>query len=188
MSNTGAELTQLIDEAKQIAADTTNTFGALSAAQLNWKPAAERWSVAQCLEHLIVANKGFFPIFDSIVKGDHKTKAMERVPVLPKLWGKLIVNSQRPTSTRKYKAPKRFQPAQSDLRETIVKDFVDQQDRVMEVMKATQGLDHDALIITSPVAGFITYSLMDAFRRIVVHEQRHILQAKRVKAEANFPA
>src|SRR5262247_3619682 len=142
MGNTAAELSQLIDEVKKIANDTSNTFGALTPAQLNWKPAAERWSVAQCLEHLIVANQGFFPIFDSISKGEHKTKAMERIPVLPRLWGKLIVSSQRPTSTRKYKAPKRFQPAQSDLRETIVKDFVDQQGRVMDFMNATQGLDH----------------------------------------------
>src|SRR5262247_4029463 len=161
MGNTAAELSQLIDEVKKIANDTSNTFGALTPAQLNWKPSAERWSVAQCFEHLIVANKGFFPIFDSIVKGEHKTKAMERIPVLPRLWGRLIVNSQRPTSTRKYKAPKKFQPAQSNLRATIVNDFLDQQERVMEFMEATEGMDLNALIITSPAAGFITYSLMD---------------------------
>jgi hypothetical protein len=187
MSETNPELNQLVDETKQIAVDTTNTFGALTPAQLNWKPGEQRWSVAQCLEHLIVANQGFFPIFEAIVKGEHKTRTMERIPVLPKLWGKLIVSSQRPTSTRKYKAPKRFQPAQSKLRDTIVKDFVDQQERVLEFMKASKGLDLNALIITSPVASFITYSLMDAYRLIVVHEQRHILQAKRVTAEANFP-
>jgi len=188
MSETDSELNQLRDEAKQIAGDTKNTFGPLSAAQLNWKPSEERWSVAQCLEHLIVANKGFFPTFDSIIKGERKTRAVERIPVLPTVWGKLIVNSQRPTSTRKYKAPKKFQPAQSNLRATIVNDFLDQQERVMEFMKATEGMDLNALIITSPVAGFITYSLMDAYRLIVIHEQRHVLQAKRVKAEASFPA
>ncbi len=188
MSTTDLELNQLRDEAKQIAGDTNNTFGALSATQLNWKPSEERWSVAQCLEHLIVANKGFFPTFELIIKREYQTRAMERIPVFPTLWGKLIVNSQRPTSTRKYKAPKKFQPAQSNLAETIVKDFLHQQERVLDFMKASEGLDLSAVIITSPVVNFITYSMMDAYRLIVVHEQRHILQAKRVKAETSFPA
>jgi hypothetical protein len=33
----------------------------------------------------------------------------------------------------------------------------------------------------------MTYSLMDAYRVIVVHEQRHFQQAQRVTEEAAFP-
>jgi hypothetical protein len=188
MSNSNPELNQLLVEAEQIAADTTFTFGALTPAQLNWKPGEDRWSVAQCLEHLIVANKGYFSTLESIVKGERKPSLIERIPVLPKLWGKLVVKSQNPSNTRKYKAPKSFQPSQSNLRETIVNDFVDQQHRVMDFMKASRALDLEAIVITSPAVSFVTYSLMDAYRLIVVHEKRHILQAKRVKEEANFPA
>jgi hypothetical protein len=50
-------------------------------------------------------------------------------------------------------------------------------------MKATEHLDLEKIIITSPALGMVTYSLMDAYRIIVVHEARHFQQAKRVTEE-----
>jgi hypothetical protein len=55
-------------------------------------------------------------------------------------------------------------------------------------MKATEHLDLEKIVITSPVAGAVIYSLMDAYRLIVVHEQRHFQQAKRVTEETGFPS
>ncbi len=69
----------------------------------------------------------------------------------------------------------------------MIDDFVDQQTRIVEKMKGTEHLDLEKIIITSPVAAAITYSLMDAYRIIVVHEARHFEQAKRVTEEAAFP-
>lgn len=47
------------------------------------------------------------------------------------------------------------------------------------VMEATRELDLHGITITSPVVRLITYSLMDAYRIIVVHEQNHFVQARR---------
>jgi len=55
-------------------------------------------------------------------------------------------------------------------------------------MKATEHLDLERIIISSPVTSVVTYSLMDAYRVIVVHEHRHFQQAKRVTEESGFPA
>jgi hypothetical protein len=57
----------------------------------------------------------------------------------------------------------------------------------MEGMKSTSDLDLEKIIVTSPAASFIAYSLMDAYRIIVVHEKRHLQQAKRVAEESGFP-
>ena len=32
-------------------------LSALNSSQLNWKPADKKWSIAQCLDHLIVSNE-----------------------------------------------------------------------------------------------------------------------------------
>ena len=53
-------------------------------------------------------------------------------------------------------------------------------------MKATENLDLDKIKISSPVTNLITYSLMDAYRIIVVHEKRHFLQAVRVSEMNGF--
>ncbi|HEX7330826.1 MAG TPA: DinB family protein [Pyrinomonadaceae bacterium] len=176
----------VISSANNVANEARSTFGHLTASQLNWKPSAERWSVGQCFDHLISSNKGYLPIIDSVLAG-HKPTFWQRMPLVPGLMGKLLVKSMDPASTRKVKAPKRFQPAQSDIRGSVIDDFVDQQNQLVAKMKATEHLDLERIVITSPVAGVVIYSLMDAYRLIAVHEQRHFQQAKRVTEEPGFP-
>ena len=177
----------LVGELEAVTADARGVFGPLDARQLNWKPAPESWSVAQCFEHLLTTNKGYFPPIEGVL-ASVKPTFWQRMPVLPGLAGRLLIKSLDPKSTRKIKAPQKFQPAQSDISPSVIDDFVDQQAKIVEKMKATEHLDLEKIIITSPVAGAITYSLMDAYRIIVVHEARHFQQAKRVTEEPGFPA
>jgi hypothetical protein len=108
--------------------------------------------------------------------------------VWPGLAGKLLIKSLDPASTRKLKAPKSFQPAQSDISGSVIDDFAAQQATIVEKMKATEDLDLENIIINSPVTSVVTYSLMDAYRVIVVHEHRHFQQAQRVTEESGFPS
>ena len=181
-----ADLPTVIAAVTQTAADAKSTFGNLSPTQLNWKPSAERWSVGQCFDHLISSNKGYLPIIDDVLKG-RKQSVWESMPLLPGLAGKLLIKSLDPASTRKIKAPKRFEPAQSNISASVIDDFVEQQTRIVEKMKATQHLNLEKIVITSPAIAIATYSLMDAYRVIVVHEHRHFQQAKRVTEESAFP-
>lgn len=182
-----ADLASLIAATNNIANEAKSTFGHLTPSQLNWKPSPDRWSVAQCFDHLITSNNGYFPVIDNVLAGRKRT-FWESIPVLPGLAGKLLIKSLDPASTRKIKAPKRFEPAQSDISASVIDDFADQQSKIVEKMKATEHLDLERIVITSPVASAVTYSLMDAYRIIVVHEQRHFQQAKRVMEETGFPA
>ncbi|PYS67512.1 MAG: hypothetical protein DMF69_22805 [Acidobacteria bacterium] len=186
MSKT-AEVENLAQEVRTIGDSAKHQFGKLSRDQLNWKPAPDRWSVAQCFDHLITTNVAYFPIVESIAKGEKRTTLVERLPVLPKLWAKLFIKSLDPKATRKLKAPASFQPSASYLSESIIDDFVDHQRIVAESMDKTKDLNLDRVVITSPAAPVITYSLMDAFRILVIHEQRHFQQAKRVTEDENFP-
>ncbi|HXS01720.1 MAG TPA: DinB family protein [Pyrinomonadaceae bacterium] len=181
-----ADLPSLIAAANQVAADAKSTFGNLSPPQLNWKPSAERWSVGQCFDHLLTSNRGYLPIIDDVLKG-RKQSFWESMPLLPGLAGKLLIKSLDPATRRKIKAPKRFEPAQSDITPEVINNFVDQQTLIVEKMKATKHLDLERIIITSPAISAVTYSLMDAYRVIVVHEHRHFQQAKRVTEETAFP-
>src|SRR5262249_48614454 len=93
----------------------------------------------------------------------------------------------RADSGRKVKARPAFYPSSSHLAPGIVADFLEQQERLLRLVKATRGLDLDTITITSPVVPLITYSLMDAYRIIVVHEQNHFVQARRVMESPGFP-
>jgi len=183
----GEQLSTLISAANAIADETLSGFGELSAPQLNWKPAADRWSVAQCFDHLLTANGAYFPIFDQVLSGKNKRTIWTSLPWLPGLWGKMLIKSVSPESARKLKAPKIFQPSTSSVDASVVRRFIDQQQQVIEYMKAMEGLDLEKTIIPSPVTGLIAYSVMDAYRIVVAHERRHLLQARRVTEAEGFP-
>ncbi|HJX90330.1 MAG TPA: DinB family protein [Pyrinomonadaceae bacterium] len=182
------ELQQLKEDLVTLASGAGDEFGRLNVEQLNWKPAPERWSVAQCFDHLVTSNASYFPVFDSVINGQKKSRAIERIPLLPNLWGMLLIKSLDPNATRKLKAPGRFQPSASDISGSIIEDFVEQQTKLAESIEAIKKLNPERIVITSPAASMITYRLMDAFRIIVVHEKRHFQQAQRVTQEVKFPS
>jgi hypothetical protein len=181
-------LPELLNEADAVARDVQTTFGSLTAEQLNWKPAADSWSVAQCLDHLIASNNEMLAVFDPVISGSKRTSFVERLPFLPGLMGRLMVKYVAPQGTQKLKAPASAVPSSSKLDRQIVNQFVSLQQEVIRKIKAVENLKPEQVIITSPFAGFITYSLLDACRIIVAHERRHFEQARRVMAMDGFPA
>ena len=161
--------------------------GRLSGEQVNWKPGQGEWSIGQCFDHLIVSNRPFEPIFEQILAGRYRRRLGERVPLLPGVFGQLIINALRPDSGRKIKARPAFYPSSSHIAPTIIPSFLEQQARLLRLMEASRLLDLETITITSPVASFITYSLMNAYRIIVAHEQNHVVQAMRVMESHGFP-
>jgi hypothetical protein len=182
------ELPTLITEAQAIATDARKTFGHLNGTQLNWKPGADRWSVAQCFSHLIAINSDYFPIIERIARGDYTPSWQERLPLLPRLFGSLVLSAVQPDAARKFKANPRFNPSSSAIEPDIVAKFEAHQRAVVDHMRMTERIDLRRLIITSPVASVATYSLLDAYRIIVAHERRHMEQARRVTELPGFPA
>ena len=176
-----------INDLQTISQEARQVFGHLNQTQLNWKPSAEEWSVAQCFDHLIIANESYFPIFDSISKGEKRTTFWERLPVLPGFFGNLLVKSLQPSSSRKLKAPKIFQPTSSNFDAGIIQRFVAHQEQLAVRIQSASTADLQKTIITSPVAKFVVYCLYDTFRFLVVHEKRHFEQARRVLASNQFP-
>jgi hypothetical protein len=158
------------------------SFGDLSGVQLNWKPERTEWSIAQCLEHLILVNAPYLPVLEAVARGEWRPNLKERLPVLPRLFGRLVLRAVHPDATRKVKARPQFEPSQSTIDGTIVERFAAHQAELARQMEAAGSRDLSRTIITSPVASFITYSALDACRIIVAHEGQHLAQAERVLA------
>lgn len=179
-------LESYIDELKKISSEVEEEFSGLNGEQLNWKPGGKSWSIGQCLEHLIISNSKYFPVMTDIAEGRKDSSFWESIPFLPKVWGRMLIKSVKEDSKKKVKTPKLFRPSSGIISTSIVNDFVNHQNKLIEVMLKTEGIEH-SMIITSPAAKMITYSLRDANTIIVNHERRHFYQAKRVKESINFP-
>ena len=182
-----SDLSTVLAEGGSLAADTTRRFGALSAEQVNWKPSPGEWSVGQCYDHLVISNRPYVQIFEETLGGRRRPRAWERIPLLPRLVATLLINTLRPDSGRSVKARPAFQPSSSQIAPGVIAAFLEQQEQLLRLMEASRALDLDRTIITSPVLPVLTYSLMDACRLIVVHEQNHFVQATRVMESPDFP-
>ena len=182
-----ADLSAVLSEGRLLADETKRIIGTRSAAQINWKPSEEEWSIGQCFDHLIISNRPYFSIVDKILQGERRPRLWERMPLLPALFARLLIETLLPDSGRKVKARKAFYPSSSQIDPSIVTSFLEQQDRLLHLMEVSRGVDLEGITITSPVSSFITYSLMDAYRIVVFHEQNHFVQAKRMLEMPGFP-
>jgi DinB family protein len=180
-------LPQIYDEAEAVAGDAKILFGHLNSDQLNWKPAADSWSVAQCLDHLVSINHEYYPVFDRILKGEYRKTFLHGMPFLPAFFGRVMIKAVSPESQRKFKAPGAARPSSSSIDPQIVDRFIAHQRETLGRMKSLEGRGPSGIIITSPFAGAVVYSLLDAFRVVVAHERRHFAQARRVMETHGFP-
>jgi hypothetical protein len=180
------DIPKFIEELRQISAEAKNACGALSAEQLNWKAAADKWSIGQCFDHLIVTNKMELRAIEKAVGGAHTQSFWEKLPVLPTVFGRLLLGMVDPQNAKKFKAPKNFRPARSDVRPEILEEYFETTERVIELMRASEKLDTKNMIITSPIPR-ITYSLFTAYKALALHDRRHFNQAKSVMETDGFP-
>ena len=181
------ELSGLINAADSIAEDAPKMFGALSEAQLNWKPDAETWSVGQCLDHLIVSNNQVPNIVGAHIDGTHRKTIFERLPFAPKFFGEQIYKAVRPESKRKIKAPRGFHPTSSNVSNDVVARFVDSQRETIEWMRRSEKLDLHKTVVTSHLSKFVTYTMFDCYRIVITHSRRHFRQAQNVMNLSEFP-
>lgn len=154
----------------------------LDATALNRKPAPDSWSIAECLEHLLVSESAYIPFFDRIARGEYSMSTWQRFSPLSGLFGRLLVKSVTEEPSTKMKAPALFQPSTSAIDAAIVSRYLRHMDDFLQRLGHLEEVDLDATIITSPPMHFITYSLRDALTLLVQHQVRHVNQAIRAKA------
>ena len=178
----------IVAEAEKNNATANDLVQGLTEEQLNWKPDAQQWSVAQCLEHLAVTSKQFNGYFKQLIEGARlKWPTNGAIPYRPSLVGGWLIKQVVPETTRKVPAPKVFKPSDSSSIHDALGLFLKQQEEFVRFVRESEGVDYNRARLRSPVTPLMRYSLADAFVVTIVHGYRHLAQANRVKAMPNFP-
>jgi hypothetical protein len=171
--------------------DTTRqvitNFSSLSNEQLNWKADVSKWSIAQCLDHLIVSNSTYFSTFDKLINKTYHLPLAQKLNPFKKVFGPIMVKHLGPQAKQKLKNPKIFTPSTSTIPSSIVEEFSQHQQTLLNYFYQLDQLNKDKVVITSPVSSFVSYSLHHAMQIITVHEQRHFNQAMNVLSHPNYP-
>lgn len=178
-------MSEIISELEAITENSRTTFGAFSAEQINWKPAADSWSVGQCFEHLIKSNGLYYKDFALIADGTRTNSFYENYSPLSGFFGNFVANALKKDGQKTKTVPQAVPP--SEIEPDIIEKFAAHQTDLIEKIGRMKNADWSKTKLTSPFLKIATYNLTDAFRIIVEHEKRHFRQAERVAAAGNFP-
>jgi hypothetical protein len=150
----------------------------LSEAQWNFKPAPDRWSVAQAVEHIAVAEDFIREMLKEKIMmapagdaGRDVKKADEAVLAMV------------PDRTHKAQAPEPLVPTNRfGSPEGSIKHFMESRATTEDFLKTATGLrDH---VADSPLGKLDGYEFV---LFIAAHSERHTKQINEVKADPNFP-
>jgi hypothetical protein len=159
----------------------------LSEAQWKFKPAPDRWSIAEIVEHMVVVQELVLgPVREQLAKtpvvsADRDYKHVDAV----------IVN-QIPDRLQKFHAPEMLQPTgrwePSVALDRLLKNYA----RLSEYLDSTPDL-RQHLVDAPPLKAVSrgAYDSMDGYQWVLAaaaHTERHTKQILEVKADPNFPA
>ncbi len=189
MPTAAEHLTTLRDRLDAIDGAARALAAPLAAVQRLWRPAPDRWGVADCFEHLIATGAAYYPRASAALVADRpiepaRRAALAGAPYRSTWFGRWFVRAAGPGG-RRIRAPRPFvpPPAQADAPER----FLVQQGELRAILAAADGRDLGAVRVPSPVSRLLTLRLGDCLAMLVAHEARHLAQAERVRAEPGFP-
>jgi hypothetical protein len=170
---TDLERQHLVAHMEMTAAWLADEVSGLSAAQVEFQPAKGRWSIAQVLEHLVVVAPIYWKDLQAaLAQPPRGGSAMSDADVL---W--YGIDRTRPDVAIRSELP----PGQLRDVRAALEQYRKHHDRLLQYVKSTRD-DLRGHIVERQQCDAYQWALL-----ISTHEQRHILQIREVKADAQFP-
>jgi hypothetical protein len=178
---TAEERAKLIKLLKDSQAETLALVEKLSDEQWKFKPAPEKWSVGECVEHIMMAEGALFanvekalaakenPAWAEQTKG--KTEFLERV---------------MPSRTGRAQAPEAIVPTGKVPRAELLKQLRDARAKTLKFAEAAKA----PLKSHTAEHPFPVFNTLNAYQWVIyipLHNQRHNKQIEEVRAHPNFP-
>ncbi len=175
------ERSRLLDHLKKTEKMLKDATKGLSPEQWRYKAAPERWSVADCVEHLALTEEFLFNMATNTVM---KSPAVAVDPAAAKEGDEWILKVI-PDRSNKAQAPETLRPSGKwTTPEAALKAFLASRKKTLEYVKKTQE-DLRAHKANAPFG-----RSLDGYHWLLLvsaHTERHSAQALEVKAERNFP-
>jgi len=166
-------------------------FGSLSAAQLNWKPSKDVWSIAEIFAHLNGYAAYYHPaFFDKMAKTRFTTpkEIFNSSPLGRSAWQSMKLGKQQNVK-RKFNAPKNYNPilTTSLLNGAEVEQLLAGQHELLHVLEKAIAVNIRKVKVPISISKIIRLRLGDALLFVAYHNERHMQQAINLTKMSNFP-
>ncbi|GAB4044158.1 DinB family protein [Spirosoma jeollabukense] len=136
------------------------------------------WSIAQCLDHLNSYGHYYLPRLKQGLITQLDKPVTDSVD---SSWlGNFLTRLMDPkTGKQKFRAIKRHQPTEAWPAHQVVAEFIDQQEQLLEVLRQAEKVNINGVQIPLSIAPWLHLPVGDILHFMVVHTERHMLQANR---------
>jgi hypothetical protein len=151
-----------------------------------WRPDANSWSVAQCLDHLAIANRVYLRAMSPVAERTLMQGRKRRGPAQPGVIGRWFIRTLEPPVTSRFKraAPESIRPRRTPSLGDAIAQFLASHDEVREFLRRYADIDLAGARFPNPFVRGIRFSLATGLHVLAAHERRHLWQAWRVRQAA----
>ena len=175
------ELEQHRHTFESIAAEANELTKGLNEAQFNWRPASEQWSIEECLAHLTMVGQWEVRAIEDAIDHGKARGLVGTGPFDYPAIERYILRESAPPVRHEMTAPQRFQPLHGQPVTGILPTFLHVQSQFIRHLERSDGLDLRRVKVATPISRFLKMSLGMTFAQAAAHEQRHMMQARRVR-------
>jgi hypothetical protein len=161
--------------------DVIAIVAGLTDAQFNWRPGPDRWSIAECFDHLNLTARQIVPAIDSAIADANARGLRSDGPFVYPMLDQWFVKSNEPPVRRRYRALRRLRPQTGKGLSAVMDEFIGWQEQLTERVRQADGVDLRRARRRSPVLPIVRWSLGTMFAVTLAHERRHIWQARHVR-------
>ena len=164
--------------------ETKNNFFTQSEELLNWKERPDVWSVLECFEHLNRYSEYYLPAIQKAIEAGTFDLMNEHRDFTHTWIGRLSIKAMSPDNVKKQKTFKRMNPVFGSTSRNVLGRFIRHQETLEKLIDSAQEVN--VVRTTIPVEFFklLKMNVGEAFEFVIVHEQRHVIQALNTLAKA----
>ena len=181
------ELDAYLRQLDAIRADARQLVAGLSDAEFNRRPAAGRWSAAECLDHLNMVRK-VLPAIDRAITNAAARGLRSDGPFRYGWFARWMIRSFEPPPRRRFRNPRLLEPAHQPLApDAVLQEFLSLRDALTRRVRQADGLDLQRAIVVSPVSRFFRMPLGGYLAFLLAHDRRHLRQARQALGAGAAP-
>jgi hypothetical protein len=172
-------LKQLIQITQSLQEAVATELASMDLQDLNFKTSSDSWSILECLEHLNRYSRYYNPELAKAIEGNSGHTELQGITYS---WlGKKSLEMVRPQNMKKHKTVKHMNPVNSDLGRATIKEFLQHQAGLLHLLQRAGNANLHKKAVPVEFFRLMKLRIGEALEFVVLHEERHVQQALRVK-------
>jgi DinB superfamily len=167
------------EDARALVVGLSETLGA-------WRVDSRSWSVAECLDHLAIANRVYLRAMQPVAERALMQGSTRRGPAQPGVIGSWFIRTLEPPVKPRLRtnAPQSIRPRRAPSLGDAIAQFLASHDEVRTFLRRYAHIDLARMRFPNPFIRGIRFTLATGLHVIAAHERRHLWQAWRVRQAA----